>query len=38
MAEVYVISAFSKDGTGGNKAGVVLNSHDLMPKSLFKIF
>ena len=37
MAEVYVISAFSKDGTGGNKAGVVLNSHDLMPKKMIAI-
>lgn len=25
MVHVYVVSAFSKDNKGGNKAGVVLN-------------
>lgn len=34
MVEVYVISAFSKDGRGGNKAGVVLDSRDLMPAKM----
>ncbi|MBR3693147.1 MAG: PhzF family phenazine biosynthesis protein [Erysipelotrichales bacterium] len=29
MAHVYVASAFSKNNTGGNKAGVVLDSTDL---------
>ena len=29
MIEVYVASAFSKDGQGGNKAGVVINRPDL---------
>ena len=29
MVEVYVASAFSKDGAGGNKAGVVLERPDL---------
>lgn len=37
MVEVYVISAFSKDGKGGNKAGVVLESHDLMPANMMVI-
>ena len=37
MIEVYVISAFSKDSTGGNKAGVVLESHDLMPANMMVI-
>ena len=29
MVEVYVASAFSKDGAGGNKAGVVLERPEL---------
>lgn len=29
MVQVYVTSAFSKDGSGGNKAGVVINRPDL---------
>ena len=37
MVEVYVISAFSKDGRGGNKAGVVLDSRDLMPAKMMAI-
>lgn len=37
MVEVYIISAFSKDGRGGNKAGVVLNSRDLMPAKMMAI-
>lgn len=34
MRDVYVISAFSKDGQGGNKAGVVLDCHDLTPEKM----
>ena len=37
MVEVYVISAFSIDGMGGNKAGVVLDSRDLMPAKMMAI-
>ena len=37
MVEVYVISAFSKDSTGGNRAGVVLDSHDLIPAKMMAI-
>lgn len=37
MVEVYVISAFSKDGRGGNKAGVILDSHNLMPAKMMAI-
>ena len=37
MVEVYVISAFSRDGRGGNKAGVVLDSRDLMPAKMMAI-
>ena len=37
MVEVYVISAFSKDGRGGNKAGVVLDSRGLMPAKMMAI-
>lgn len=37
MVEVYVISAFSKDSRGGNKAGVVLDSRDLMPAKMMAI-
>lgn len=37
MIEVYVISAFSKDSTGGNKAGVVLDSHNLMSAKMMAI-
>ena len=29
MIHIYVMSAFSKDNKGGNKAGVVLNRSDL---------
>ena len=29
MVYIYVMSAFSKDNKGGNKAGVVLNRSDL---------
>ena len=29
MVHVYVMSAFSKENKGGNKAGVVLNREDL---------
>lgn len=29
MVHVYVMSAFSKDNKGGNKAGVVLNREEL---------
>ena len=29
MVHIYVMSAFSKDNKGGNKAGVVLNRSDL---------
>lgn len=29
MVTIYIVSAFSKNGTGGNRAGVVLNSHHL---------
>ncbi|MDE6149634.1 MAG: PhzF family phenazine biosynthesis protein [Ruminococcus sp.] len=31
MVEVYVVSAFSKENQGGNKAGIVLDSHNLTP-------
>ena len=31
MIHVYVISAFSRDGQGGNRAGVVLNRPELTP-------
>ena len=37
MVEVYVVRAFSKGGKGGNKAGVVLDSHDLMPAKMMAI-
>lgn len=37
MVEVYVISAFCKDNKGGNKAGVVLDSHDLTPAKMMAI-
>ena len=37
MVEVYVISAFSKGGKGGNKAGVILDSHNLMPAKMMAI-
>ena len=37
MVEVYAISAFSKDSTGGNRAGVVLDSHDLIPAKMMAI-
>ncbi|MDO4273949.1 MAG: PhzF family phenazine biosynthesis protein [Eubacteriales bacterium] len=29
MIEVYVVNAFTKNGTGGNKAGIVLQDHNL---------
>lgn len=37
MVDVYVVSAFSKDYKGGNKAGVVLDSHDLTPVKMMTI-
>lgn len=37
MVDVYVVSAFSKDKKGGNKAGVVLDSHDLTPTKMMAI-
>ncbi len=37
MVEVYVISAFSKEGRGGNRAGIVLDSRDLVPAKMMAI-
>ena len=37
MVDVYVVSAFSKENKGGNKAGVVLDSHDLTPAKMMAI-
>ena len=37
MVEVYVISAFSKEGRGGNKAGIVQDNRDLMPAKMMAI-
>ena len=37
MIDVYVVSAFCKDNKGGNKAGVVLDSHDLTPIKMMAI-
>ncbi|MBQ7896429.1 MAG: PhzF family phenazine biosynthesis protein [Oscillospiraceae bacterium] len=37
MVQVYVVSAFSKDNKGGNKAGVVLNREYLCPKQKMAI-
>lgn len=37
IVDVYVISAFSKDNKGGNKAGVVLDSHNLTPEKMVAI-
>ena len=37
MVDVYVVSAFSKDDKGGNKAGVVLDSHGLTPLKMMAI-
>lgn len=37
MIDVYVVSAFSKGGSGGNKAGVVLHSKNLSEQEKTKI-
>lgn len=37
MVDVYVISAFSKNNKGGNKAGVVLDSQNLTPEKMAAI-
>ena len=37
MVEVYVISAFSKEGRGGNRAGIVLDRRDLVPAKMMAI-
>ena len=37
MADVYVVSAFSKENKGGNKAGVVLNRPELTAEQKMKI-
>lgn len=37
MVDVYVVSAFCKDGRGGNKAGVVLDHQDLVPAEMTAI-
>lgn len=37
MIDVYVVSAFSKDGAGGNKAGVVLQNKNMNEQEKTKI-
>lgn len=37
MVEAYVVSAFSKEGKGGNKAGVVLDCSNLNEKDMLRI-
>ena len=37
MVHIYVMSAFSKDGKGGNKAGVVLNRAELTDRQKMEI-
>lgn len=37
MVEAYVVSAFSKEGKGGNKAGVVLDCSGLTEKDMLRI-
>ena len=37
MVEVYVTSAFSKNNSGGNKAGVVIEDYSLSPKEKMEL-
>lgn len=37
MVDVYVVSAFSKDSAGGNKAGLVFDRPDLNSNQKWKL-